>query len=223
MFSYVFMKLLELRPPSYDQRIDRVSGGHIRAVKEAIASEVPEGARVLEIGCGTGELASMLISRGATVEGFDLSPSMVEAARKRIETEGLGERFKVRQMGVEGIDTFPASTCDAVVSTLVFSEFNDDERRFALKHSERVLKPGGVIMIADEVLPRTRGRRFFHTLVRASMLALTYLVTQASTKPIEDLPGEMIQSGFTVEREERSQGDSFALVIGRRRAEKEVP
>ena len=221
MFSYVFMKLLELRPPSYDQRIDRVSGGHVRAVKEAIADEVPEGARVLEIGCGTGELASLLISRGATVDGFDLSPSMVEAVRKRIETEGLGEKLKVQQMGVEGMDAFPAGAYDAVVSTLVFSEFNDDERRFALKHSERILKPGGVIMIADEVLPRTKVRRILHALVRAPMLALTYLVTQASTKPIEDLAGEMVQAGFTVEREERSQGDSFALVIGRRRAVKE--
>ncbi len=91
MFSYVFMKILEGRPRSYDRRMDKASRGHVRKVKEAMVAEVPGGARVLEIGCGTGELAAMLIARGATVTGFDVSPAMVEAARDRIETDDLKE------------------------------------------------------------------------------------------------------------------------------------
>ena len=46
------MRLLEGRPRSCDRRMDRASGGRVQALKEAVAEEVPAGARVLEIGCG---------------------------------------------------------------------------------------------------------------------------------------------------------------------------
>ncbi len=214
MFSYIFMKILEGRPRSYDKRMDKASRGKVRLAKEAVAGEIPEAAQVLEIGCGTGELASMLIARGATVNGFDASPAMVEVSLERIRDEGLKDRFSVQQMGVDGMDGLPGSSYDAVVSTLVFSELSEDERRFALKHSNRVLKPGGKLVIGDEVVPRTLMRRLLHTLVRMPMLAATYLVSQSSTHPIGDLAGELKAAGFTVEKESRSQGDSFALVVG---------
>jgi len=203
--------------------MDRASRGRVRAAKEAAASEVPPGARVLEIGCGTGELAGMLASRGATVEGFDLSPSMVAAAAERIEAEGLGRRFTVGRMGVDGMDGLPAGAYDAVVSTLVFSELTPDERRFAMREAARVLRPGGLVVIADEVVPRTRGRRSFHALMRAPLLAATFLISRSSTSPIPDLAEELAGAGFAIEKEVRSHGDAFALVVGRRAAEGAEP
>jgi demethylmenaquinone methyltransferase/2-methoxy-6-polyprenyl-1,4-benzoquinol methylase len=148
------MKILEMRPKSYDERIDRISRGRVRAIKEAVAGEVPEGSHVLEIGCGTGELAALIIERDCTVEGFDLSPSMVRVAEERIKTDNLNGKFSVRQVGVEAMDGFAGENFYSVVSTLVFSELNDDERRFALKHAARILRPGGSIVIADEVVPQ---------------------------------------------------------------------
>jgi demethylmenaquinone methyltransferase/2-methoxy-6-polyprenyl-1,4-benzoquinol methylase len=216
MLSYVFMKMLEMRPRSYDRQLDRISRGRIRAVKEAVTREIPTGSSVLEIGCGTGELASMLVERGCTVEGFDVNPAMVERAQARIEAEDLGERLRVRQMGVDGMDGFPDATFDAVVATLVFSELSDDERRFAFAHAARVLKVGGVIMIADEVVPRTPFNRAAHALIRVPLVAVTYLVSGDSTSPIADLAGELKEAGFFIEKEERSRRDAFALVRGRR-------
>ncbi len=216
MFSYVFMKILEGRPASYDARMDRASRGRVRRVKEAVAAEVREGGtKVLEIGCGTGELSAMLVARGAVVEGFDASPLMVEAAAKRIEAEGLSGKFSAREMGVEGMDGLPGNAYDAVVSTLVFSELSDDERRFALKHAARALKAGGKLVVADEVVPRTGGRKALHKIVRAPVAAVTYLVSSASTRPVADLTGEIAAAGFAVEKEERSHGDAFALVVAR--------
>jgi demethylmenaquinone methyltransferase/2-methoxy-6-polyprenyl-1,4-benzoquinol methylase len=222
MFSYVFMKILESRPRSYDQRMDKVSSGRVRAMKQTVSQEVPAGARVLEIGCGTGELAALLCGRGARVDGFDRSPSMVRVARERIDEEGLDGRLTVREMGVEEMDSLPEGTYGAVVSTLVLSELADDERRYALKHAFRVLAPGGLLVLADEVVPRSPGRRLLHALVRAPMLAATYLVSGTATQPIPDLRGEVARAGFLVEREARSQGDAFALLVARRPA-KEAP
>lgn len=214
MLSYIFMKILEARPRSYDRRMDRFSRGKVARIKEAVVAEIPERAKVLEIGCGIGELAAMLIARGATVTGFDLNPEMIEVAREKIEEEGLGNRFTLGEMGVDGMDLFPSSCFDAVVSTLSFSELSSDERRFTLRHAERVLKPGGLIVIADEVVPRTLLRKLVKACVRIPMLAATYLASGASTRPIADLPVEIADAGFEVSKEIRSQGDAFALVVG---------
>jgi len=214
MFSYVFMKILEMRPRSYDQQMDKISRGRVRAAKEAVAGEVPEGSHVMEIGCGTGELASLMVRRGAFVEGFDLNPSMIRTAKERIETENLAEKFSVSQMGVDGMDRFQDEHFDAVVSTLVFSELSDDERRFALKQAKRILKPNGMIIIADEVVPKTLFRKLLHTVIRLPMLALTYLVSSSSTRPIPDLSGELMRAGFSIQKEIRSHGDSFAMTVG---------
>jgi demethylmenaquinone methyltransferase/2-methoxy-6-polyprenyl-1,4-benzoquinol methylase len=208
------MKILEMRPRSYDQRMEKISRGRVRAVKEAAAGEVLKGSHVLEIGCGTGELASLIVERGCIVEGFDLSPLMVKTAEKRIEKDDLTGKFSITHMGVDGMDGFPGENFDAVVSTLVLSELNDDERRFALKHAARVLRPGGCIIIADEVVPRTALRRLVHNIARLPLLAITYLVSGKSTYPIDDLAREISEVGFVVGKEVRSHGDSFTMVVG---------
>ena len=217
MLSYVFMKILEGRPRSYDQRMDTLSRGRVRKIKEAAAAEIEPGAHVLEIGCGTGELASILLSHGATrVEGFDLSPSMIAVARERIKKEGLDERLRVRQMGVDGMDGLPPDTYDTVVSTLVFSELTPDERRFALKHAFRVLKPGGRLVIGDEVVPTDIKHRIVYQVVRAAMLILTYLVSKAATRPLRDLAREVTVASFVVAKETRSHGGAFVLLVAQR-------
>jgi len=218
MLSYVFMKILEGRPRSYDRRMDELSRGRVRAMKRAVASEIPPGTRVLEVGCGTGELAALICARGATVEALDRSSSMLAVAARRIEEEGLDGRLTLREMGVEGMDGLEERAYGAVVSTLVLSELTDDERRYALEHAFRVLEPGGLLVIADEVSPRSRAGRLLHALTRVPVLAATYLVSGASTRPIPNLPGEVLGAGFTIEKEERSQGDAFAVLVAHRPA-----
>jgi len=222
MLSYVFMLILEGRPASYDRRMDAVSGGRVRAAKQAVASEVSPGTHVLEIGCGTGELASMLCERGASVQAFDLSPSMIAMARDRIESEGLAGQLECLEMGVEGMDGLPDRAYGAVVSTLVLSELSEDERRFALRHALRVLAPGGILVLADEVVPRSRGRRLAHGIARAPLLTATYLVAGATTRPLSDLAGEVNAAGFVLQKEERSHGDAFALLVARRPVEEKT-
>lgn len=218
MFSYIFMKILEGRPRSYDRRIERLSGQRIRETRDQVVAAVPPGAKVLEIGCGTGKLARILVSSGRTVDGFDLSASMVAVAGERIETERLAGKLDVWEMGVDAMDSLPDGAYDAVVSVLVFSELAEDERRFALRHAFRTLKPGGQLVIADEVVPRTGGRKALHALFRLPLVAATYLIARSSSRPVEDLAGEISRAGFAIQNEERSHGDAFAVVIARRTA-----
>lgn len=216
MISYVFMKVLEGRPRSYDRGMDKASGGGVRRMKEEVVSKVSPGSHVLDIGCGTGEMASMLVSSGSTVDGFDANSSMVEFAGERIEAEGLNGSFDVREMGVDGMDSLADGSYDAVTATLVLSELSDDERRFALVNAFRVLRQGGLLVIADEVTPRTAGRRFAHRLARAPLTAATYLASRNSTRPIEGLSKEIEQAGFQIKSEKREKNESSALVVAHR-------
>src|SRR4051794_25816295 len=43
------------------------------------------GKRVLDLGCGSGDLTVLLAMAGARVTGVDLSPGMVDVARRRVE------------------------------------------------------------------------------------------------------------------------------------------
>jgi demethylmenaquinone methyltransferase/2-methoxy-6-polyprenyl-1,4-benzoquinol methylase len=222
VFSYVFMKILEGQPRSYDRRIDELSRGRVRAIKQAVANEIPRGSHVLEVGCGTGELAALICARGATVEAFDRSPSMLDVAAGRIEEAALDGRLTLREMGVERMDGLEEQSYGAVVSTLVLSELTDDERRYTLKHAFRVLEPGGLLVVADEVLPRSTAGRLLHALTRLPLLAATYLVSGASTRPIPDLRGEVLDAGFTIGKEQRSHRDAFAVLVAHRPAQGET-
>lgn len=220
VLSYVFMKILEGRPRSYDHRIDRLSAGRTRQIRERVAVVVAPESKVLEIGCGTGELAGELARSGCTVDGFDLSAAMIAVAQEKAEAAGLRGSLHVWRMGMHVMDSLPDSAYAVVVSVLVFSELTDDERRFALDHAVRTLKPNGRLVIADEVTPRSVARRAIHAVLRVPLVTATYLITRSSTHPIKDLLGELCRAGLTIEKEERSQGDSLAIVIARRATER---
>jgi cyclopropane fatty-acyl-phospholipid synthase-like methyltransferase len=214
MFTSIFMKILERRPGTYDREMNKATRGTLDGLKHRVAQEVPEGSHVLEIGCGTGQLAQEMLARAARVEGFDLRPGMIAESRKRIEREGLSGRFEAHNMGVDAMDRLSSSSFDLVVSTLAFSEMSDDERRFALQHAFRVLRPGGKIVVADEVRPRAWTRRVFHAALRAPALLATYFLSGGAPRPIAHLAEEVAQAGFVIEKEERSEDDALALVVG---------
>jgi demethylmenaquinone methyltransferase/2-methoxy-6-polyprenyl-1,4-benzoquinol methylase len=209
------MKMLERRPHSYDRLMEKTSRGNALSVKKAIIAYLGSAERILDIGCGTGEFAALLASLGKQIDGFDNNPAMVEVARNRVLTEHLENSVSLRCMGVGGMDTFNDSYYNAVVSILAFSELSENERDYALKHAARILKPDGLLVIADEVVPRKLKNRVLHTIVRIPMLIATYLVARATTQPIEDLAGALRAAGFSIEKEKRSHGDAFAIVVGR--------
>lgn len=103
----------------------------------AAVAEV-EPARVLEVGCGWGELAAWIAREtGAEVVATDLSPRMVELARERSVAAELAD--------VQDLP-FPDGAFDAAVAAWMLYHVPDLER--ALAELARVLRPGGRLVAA---------------------------------------------------------------------------
>lgn len=76
----------------YDDAFSRrLAGGWLREfVQRHLAEAFPRDSRVLELGCGTGEDAVFLASRGVRVLATDASAEMLEVAREKAVAEGVG-------------------------------------------------------------------------------------------------------------------------------------
>lgn len=93
------------------------------------------GKDALEVGCGTGLILSRVAHEARRAEGVDLSPGMLELAKKR----GLDVR--------EGSATelpYPDASFDVVYSFKVLAHVPDIEK--ALSEMARVCRPGGVVL-----------------------------------------------------------------------------
>ena len=100
------------------------------------------GQSVLDIGTGTGALALAFAGRGNRVVGLDPSPEMLEQARRRAESGGLALTFEQRGAEATGL---PDAAVDAVSAATCWHWF---DRPRAAEECARVLKPGGLLLIA---------------------------------------------------------------------------
>lgn len=209
----VFMKWLETSPKDYDRGIRLLTLGRIKHVRVKIANEyVHEGMRVLEIGCGTGTLAVMMAEQGAAVTGIDASSKMLVEAEKKVAAANLGECVALRYMDATLIgECFPAASFDLIVSTLVFSELAPNEQRFVLEACEKLLKPGGRLLIADEVIPGLALGRLVFYLVRLPLALLTWLLTRTTTVALRAFDVQLDHAGFHADRAASFLGGSLVL------------
>lgn len=219
MSSYVFMKLLETRSSRYDLGMRLLSRGRIQAAYEDVAQLVPEGATVLDVGCGTGGVTALLLRRASEVTGVDRSPQMLAEAQRKLGSAVADGRLHLVQCSITGLErSFGPEAFDCVVCCLVLSELTNTEERFALDEFYRLLRPGGTLVVADEVAPRGVVRRVGYHLTRAPMAAVTYVLTQTTTHRTLDVLGKLSDRGLEDLDVDVRQGGSFEIVHGRKSA-----
>jgi|ERR1700752_89861 len=173
------MKAFESVPGRYDLGMRLVTFGEIVELRSEIAAEVPDNANVLDIGCGTGSLLPLLARRGARVVAIDKSPEMVTTARERAAAEEILDSVSIKQSTAMEIDRlFHENQFDAVVLSLVMSELTDDEQTWLLNQCARILKPNGVLLVADEFRPDGFFRRVAFSALRFPLHLIAYLYTQ---------------------------------------------
>ena len=209
MSTLVYMKILEQTPDKYDRGMRIITLGCIDHIKKEITSNrIKPGYDVLEIGCGSGALAAMMTERGASVVGIDISDGMLASARRKAPDANI------IHMAATEIEELGINRFDCIVATLSFSELPENELRYVLRASVNALKPGGQIVLADEVPPERRWQRVLSALVRWPLAAITFLLTQNTTHALKGIKEELELAGYNIVDRKSYLAGTLALIVG---------
>ncbi len=189
--------------PYYDFMVEVTSLGHTSMLRRMTVDNaaIKPGDSVLDVGCGTGEVA-LLAKKGTQagkVYGIDPAPEMIAVARSKAVRKKLDVDFRV---GVIESLPFPDASIDVVTSSLMMHHLPEELKGRGLAEVYRVLKPGGRLLIADFMQPS-------HSILNHLMIVFTRhqnvqngleevqkLLNDAGFSQVEKLKDNVLVVGF---------------------------
>jgi ubiquinone/menaquinone biosynthesis C-methylase UbiE len=113
-----------------------------------VLAGIEPGHRVVDIGCGTGNVAlrAQRMHPEAEVVGIDPDPLALARAQRKAERRGLPVRWDRAKAGEL---PYPDESADRVLSAFMFHHLDDAEKRRTLAEVRRVLRPGGQLHLVD--------------------------------------------------------------------------
>lgn len=131
----------------FDDEVDHglTTASARRAFWSVLARLLPAPpATVADLGCGTGTISVLLAEHGYDVTGIDLSPQMIDRARKKVDTASVGVTFA---LGDVSAPELAPDTYDVVCARHVVWALPDP--RLALERWFDLLAPGGVLVLVE--------------------------------------------------------------------------
>lgn len=174
--------------------------------RPAMLSLLPNvrGKRVLDAGCGPGAYTEILLKRGAMVVGVDISPRMLELARKRV---GSKAEFHLADM-TRPMRFLKSGVFDVVISPLAIPYVRDLASLF--KEFYRLLKKPGILVFSDGhpfgdylfFKKRRKAKNYFNTeLVGCIWHGFGIRVfVPGYRRPLNALLNPLIDAGFRIDR-----------------------
>lgn len=217
MLMYGWMVFVEHAPERYDFAVKLMTAGRLDVIKDRVAAQIGPGDHVLDIGCGTGTLALRCLRRGAHVTGLDSSAFMLEQSKKNAGREGIDGKLVLIKDSVTQIHRhFEPESFDAIMSTMALGEFPREYLQYILAHCRRLLRPGGRLIIADEVWPERLLPRLLYQLSITLLWIPQFLLLRRVFFPVKDLRGIIEKAGFDVVDVQTWYASSFQLIFARK-------
>ena len=150
-----------------------------------------KGNNLLDVGCGTGTLTKLIAEKSPkyTVIGLDADQTALDISQKKVIGKDLNISFR---QGFGQEMPFSDNSFDIVVSSLFFHHLSRSTKRATLTEIRRVLKPGGILLIADWGKPTSIFQRILFFVVQ---LLDGFETTKDNVDGI--LPSLVVESGFT--------------------------
>jgi demethylmenaquinone methyltransferase/2-methoxy-6-polyprenyl-1,4-benzoquinol methylase len=136
--------------PSYDRINDIQSLGMHRIWKKWLwlLSRPKPGAKILDLCCGTGDIAFLFANQGCEVAAVDFSREMLTVARQRTAHEVTPKNQRPEFTQGDALHLpYPNETFDAL--TIGYGLRNLADSEAGLQEMTRVLKPGGHLLILE--------------------------------------------------------------------------
>ena len=139
---------------AYLEAIDRSFVEHVARLIEP-AGEAGTRARVLDLGCGPGQILVLMKQRWPQMQvvGVDAGPAMIDKARRDAAAASVEIEYEVLRLGPQGETVLPYAdasfdvvTCNSVLHHL-------DDPLNAIDEMARVVKPAGAVLVRDLVRP----------------------------------------------------------------------
>ncbi|HEX5632583.1 MAG TPA: class I SAM-dependent methyltransferase, partial [Gemmatimonadales bacterium] len=149
--------MFDIIAPRYDDFTRLFSfgmdAGWKREAIDATGAPLEGGTRVLDLACGTGDLAFALAARhpAATVTGLDASPRMISEAEARRRRDSSGARVRVL---LGDLCALPLPDASVELVTAGYALRNVPDWRAGVAEIARVLRPGGRLVTLDFYRPR---------------------------------------------------------------------
>ena len=195
----------------YDAIVEPFNASLRRYVAKVAGPE--EGMKVLEVGCGTGTNLELFAEAGCEVSGVDLSPSMIDLARRK-----LGDRADLR-LGDAAEMPFADNSFDLVLSFLTLHEMPPATRAPVMNEIVRVAGEDGRALLIDyHPGPFRFPKGWFY---RAVILAIEFGAGWEHFQNHRDflarqgLPRLLGAHGLTVTREKILAGGNIQVVLAR--------
>jgi ubiquinone/menaquinone biosynthesis methyltransferase len=193
--------------------------------RRLLASAGPlQGQRVLDLACGTGDIAWLAAARGACVVGLDITPRMIELARTKRPAGVQGGNGRAAAFVVGDMCALPVPDAAFDIVTTGYGLRNVPDLPLALHEIARVLRPGGLFLALDFNRPSNRlVRGAYHAYLSVVGGALgwalhrdpdTYRYIPESIRAYPGAPAVvrlLEQSGFTAARWRRVLGGLMAI------------
>jgi ubiquinone/menaquinone biosynthesis C-methylase UbiE len=133
-----YEKPKEVRYPFFEVRMDRLL---------EILDEL-KIARILDAGCGSGEILLECLKRGWEAHGCDIAEKMLALAEKQIAAAGF-PTDRLVQTSITGMPMYADASFDAVICPGVLEYLNDAEEAQAFSEFKRILKPNGTLIVEN--------------------------------------------------------------------------
>lgn len=180
--------------PVYDSLAVLVFGKKIEAAQCSFISVIPEKAKVMVVGGGSGVFLPTLAEaeKQISINYIEQSAGMIKLASQR---EGA-EKVHFIQASVQEIS--PTVTADVLITHFFLDQFEGKEQQELFAHLNRFLKPGGLWICAD-FLP---ARSLYAKLLHQTMLLFFRLTTGIRLSHVPDVFKNFEQAGFKLKQEQ---------------------
>jgi ubiquinone/menaquinone biosynthesis C-methylase UbiE len=152
--------------PLYDPFVKLFGGDRARRALIDQAA-IRSSDRVLDIGCGTGTLVTLIkhLHPDVVVVGLDPDPKALARARRKAQRAAVSIQF---DQGFSHDLPYPDESFDRVFSSFMFHHLDSEVKLKTLCEVSRVLKPGGFLHLLDFGGPKSSSDRFLARLFHSS-------------------------------------------------------